>query len=374
MACSLEDVKRDSLAYARKFIKGNAKAVRLEGNTAIIDYGSQYRIKNRDAAYKFAQRKVKELSEWASGKFGKEFAEGWSTIDQTQQDRVKIHLTFPSKLNKAYELKKGIFTEPIKVPESPIDNEMANKLSELFPEINPVFADLGTLAGQAQIKALKVLLDPKNLTEDTLPHEYAHHYITWFKNTPLVQEAINKWGSEEALVQAIGEQVVAQKGEALNWWKKFTKWMQTLFDNITNKSKEELRDILTDAFLSRADLETYQQLTKDKIQTKIRDLSEEVTLNQVNKEQREQNDKVKRVLQNIIISTQNRHKALTLRAGKSEQLAKVETKQKELLERLENIYQEGVYLRGIKENLILLEKTMNCSTVKMKMMKEALDH
>ncbi len=103
---------------------------------------------------------------------------------------------------------------------------------------------------------MSVLIDSINQKEDTLPHEYAHHYIAWFRNTPLVQEAIKKWGSEEALVQAIGEQVVKQKGEALDWWTKFTKWIQDLFNSLSSKSKEELRNILTDAFLTRTNIET----------------------------------------------------------------------------------------------------------------------
>ena len=112
------------------------------------------------------------------------------------------------------------------------------------------------IIGQANIQAMSVLIDAMNKREDTLPHEYAHHYIAWFRNTPLVQEGILKWGSEEALVQSIGEQAVKQKGEAWNWWKKFTEWVMSLFDNLSTKSKEELTNILTDAFLQGVDLQT----------------------------------------------------------------------------------------------------------------------
>jgi hypothetical protein len=112
------------------------------------------------------------------------------------------------------------------------------------------------IIGQANIKAMSVLVDAVNQKEDTLPHEYAHHYISWFRNTPLVQEAINKWGSEEALVQSIGEQAVAQKGEAWGWWKKFTEFVMNLFDNLSTKNKQELTNILTDAFLQGVDLQT----------------------------------------------------------------------------------------------------------------------
>lgn len=93
---------------------------------------------------------------------------------------------------------------------------------------------------------------------EVIPHEYAHHYIAWFRNTPLVQEAIKKWGSEEALVQVIGEQSAKQKGKAWKWWQEFKNWMIGLFSDLNNKDKEELKNIITDAFLQGVDLETGQ--------------------------------------------------------------------------------------------------------------------
>ena len=118
----------------------------------------------------------------------------------------------------------------------------------------------GQIVGQAQFNpnasfmAGKVLIDYINGTVDTVPHEYAHLYIAWFRNTPLVQEAIRQWGSEEALVQAIGEQAVVQKGKAWTWWKKFVAWLLNSANELSDLSRENLRDILTDAFLSRQDI------------------------------------------------------------------------------------------------------------------------
>ena len=111
----------------------------------------------------------------------------------------------------------------------------------------------GRIKGQADIEAGTVLINSLLQSQDTLPHEYAHHYIAWFRDTPIVQEAIKKWGSEEALVQAIGEQAVKQKGEAWNWWKTFSRWLTDLV-SLNSATKKELRDFLTDAFLTRADL------------------------------------------------------------------------------------------------------------------------
>jgi hypothetical protein len=122
--------------------------------------------------------------------------------------------------------------------------------------------DRNRILGQANIKAMTVLVDAINQKQDTLPHEYAHHYIAWYRNTPIVQEAIKKWGSEEVLVQSIGEQVVKQKGEAYNWWKKFTNWVMNQFNSLSGLKKEELTNLLTDAFLTRKDLNQPLQSVK----------------------------------------------------------------------------------------------------------------
>jgi len=120
------------------------------------------------------------------------------------------------------------------------------------------------IIGQANIKAMTVLIDAVNQRQDTLPHEYAHHYIAWFRNTPIVQEGIKRFGSEEALVQAIGEQVVKQKGNAYNWWKKFTNFILNLLSN------KQVLQVLTDSFLNRTNLNevTYnEEMESQEIET-----------------------------------------------------------------------------------------------------------
>ena len=141
------------------------------------------------------------------------------------------------------------------------DKSAFDKLSkekiEYYVDSKKVILDQKTrriIKGQANITAGTVLINSLLQTQDTLPHEYAHHYIAWFRETPIVKEAISKWGSEEALVQAIGEQAVKQKGDAWSWWKNFTKWIQEKFNNLSKIEKEEIKNILTDAFLTRADL------------------------------------------------------------------------------------------------------------------------
>lgn len=140
-------------------------------------------------------------------------------------------------------------------------------MSSDWRQINTVLQKQDSkIKGQADLAAMTVLIDERIMTMDTLPHEYAHHYVHWFRGTPIVQEAIKKWGSEEALVQAIGEQAVAQKGEAYGWWKKFSSWIKELFKELSDRDKEELKNLLTDAFLERKDLNTYV-----KAETKVKD-------------------------------------------------------------------------------------------------------
>jgi len=138
------------------------------------------------------------------------------------------------------------------------------------------------IIGQANIKAMTVLVDAVNQKQDTLPHEYAHHYIAWYRNTPIVQEAIKKWGSEEALVQSIGEQVVKQKGEAYNWWNKFVKWIMNQFNSLSKLQKEELTQILTDAFLTRQDLGSKQDIEgfKKFVNKKINNIKADESINE----------------------------------------------------------------------------------------------
>jgi predicted NAD-dependent protein-ADP-ribosyltransferase YbiA (DUF1768 family) len=130
------------------------------------------------------------------------------------------------------------------------------------------------IIGQANIKAMSVLIDAVNQRQDTLPHEYAHHYIAWFRNTPIVQEGIKRFGSEEALVQAIGEQVVKQKGDAYNWWKKFTNFILKLL------SDKQVLQVLTDSFLTRTNLNEFtynEEMLSQEIDTEtIRENQEKI--------------------------------------------------------------------------------------------------
>mgnify|MGYP003504207875 FL=1 len=56
------------------------------------------------------------------------------------------------------------------------------------------------------------------------------------------------------MVQAIGEQSVKQEGKAWGWWNQFISWLKEKFDINTKEDKERLKNLLTDAFLTRKNL------------------------------------------------------------------------------------------------------------------------
>lgn len=188
-------------------------------------------------------------------------------IEQLEQEKSNLKSQGIEKLKPIeafYEIKVGNILEKQfgKDNVKTITDEFGNQWREITinqaRDLDNILLqknEANRIIGQANIKAMTVLVDAVNKKEDTIPHEYAHHYIAWFRNTPIVQEAIKRFGSEEALVQAIGEQVVKQKGEAYNWWKKFTNWILNLL------SDKQLLQVLTDSFLNRQDLHdfTYNQ-------------------------------------------------------------------------------------------------------------------
>ena len=114
------------------------------------------------------------------------------------------------------------------------------------------------IIGQADVEAKSILINAALQKQDTLPHEYAHHYINMFREHPLVQEGFKRFGGEEALVQAIGEQAAKQEGEAYNWWKRFTNWILDLL------SDRQVLQILTDNFLQNTNLNEDVTTSKEK--------------------------------------------------------------------------------------------------------------
>lgn len=140
----------------------------------------------------------------------------------------------------------NIYNQPSASP-TPVgtgrNQRLANILHELYPNITIGTLTDPNLRGQAQVEgnmAGRVLLNAMLENQDTLPHEYAHHYIAWFRNSPIVQKGIHSFGSEEALVQAIGENSV----KAIKWYNRFFNWIKGLFNE-----KQATLNKLTNDFL-----------------------------------------------------------------------------------------------------------------------------
>ena len=129
------------------------------------------------------------------------------------------------------------------------NQELASILQKLYPNISIESLSDPNLRGQAQVNgymAGKVLLNSLLENQDTLPHEYAHHYIAWFRNSNIVQRGIKLFGSEEQLVQAIGENSV----KATKWYNRFFNWVKGLFN-----TKQKVLNELTNNFLSADNLD-----------------------------------------------------------------------------------------------------------------------
>lgn len=132
--------------------------------------------------------------------------------------------------------------------------KIVDTLTEIYPELSVEYVESmrnGNI-GEIDLGALKVLIDFVNGKADTLPHEFAHYYYAMYKDSSLMKEGIEIFGSEESLVQAIGKRVVELDGERRKWYKKFVDYIKSFFSK--KLYKEALLGAITDAFLERKDL------------------------------------------------------------------------------------------------------------------------
>ncbi len=131
---------------------------------------------------------------------------------------------------------------------------ISSLLADLYPELSVEYRRSleGGNLGEIDLGALKVLVDFVNGRADTLPHEYAHYYYAMFQNSKIMKEGINVFGSEEALVSAIGSRVAELDGKQRRWYQKFLDWIKSFFS--TELRKKALLGAITDAFLERRDL------------------------------------------------------------------------------------------------------------------------
>lgn len=227
------------------------------------------------------ESKIKE-SNWGTSE--QEFTHGFNML--TPEDRAKV---INILRGSSTESSPDIQYQELETTNKNFNPELAKALEEkfkvLYPEIKleytnePIKTPEGTQArGLANIRATSVLIDFLNQNTDTLSHEFSHIYIAWFRDSEIVQQGIKEFGSEENLVQKIGEQVILREGKAYSWWERFVSWLKNLL------GKPDVLKDLTNAFLTAKNLGVkkdskgtfYQEIKKEELpKTKLEKVIQE---------------------------------------------------------------------------------------------------
>jgi len=238
----------------------NATTVDMQGSTiAHLSKEQKESINNSEGAI------IENVDENASGII---LTSGITTtyvaFDPNQIKSIDNQGTFSTQDNNIYNQQATSNTNTGR------NQQLAKLLHALYPDIEIGVLTDPNLRGQAQVEgymAGKVLFNALLENQDTLPHEYAHHYVAWFRNTPLVQRGTKQFGSEEALVQAIGENSV----KALKWYNRFFNWLKGLF----NEKQDNLNEI-TKAFLSGRRLDNSYFFGKETHNQKVVEVPEAI--------------------------------------------------------------------------------------------------
>lgn len=128
--------------------------------------------------------------------------------------------------------------------------QLATRLKEQFPWISTRIVDfIGTkdgkeIVGRAYEGAVEWVKGKATL--DTLPHEYAHIYVASLRDDPTVKLGIKQFGSEEALVEHIGQYYANRlTGSVLKrmsaWLKQFISKLKKYFGKV---KAEDIGNIL----------------------------------------------------------------------------------------------------------------------------------
>lgn len=147
-----------------------------------------------------------------------------------------------SKLALAHEKAKNInFQTPTRgrqlAKENPeLFKKVVAKLAETYPQVT-----VKNIEDVLDVSGLRVLglaignvvaWSESNAQVDTAPHEYTHLYISLLKDKPLIASAIKRFGSEEALVDAIGQYYVDRIQKVnKSWLSRFWNAVKAVFGN-----------------------------------------------------------------------------------------------------------------------------------------------
>jgi hypothetical protein len=151
--------------------------------------------------------------------------------------------------------------------------KIINRLKELYPEVNISKNGLLDADGKwVEIQPGEKGMHMRNAFQsvvawandsylETPPHEYAHHYIDMFRNTPLVREGIEKYG-EERLATIMGRYYTQQEvsGSFKKWSDRFWNMVRSLFGS------KDVADILSTKFYEGERLTTETFVGKGEVQ------------------------------------------------------------------------------------------------------------
>ena len=152
-------------------------------------------------------------------------------------------------------------------------NQIANRLSKKFKwikakEVEQVFdRDGREVAGRAFNDIVEWSRTKGTL--DTIPHEYAHIYVRLMKNSPIINEGIKRFGSEEKLVQYIGEYYtnkMTDKGlisRIKTWLRKYTNELKKFFG--AAMTDKDVANLISERFYSFKMKETDKKALKENV-------------------------------------------------------------------------------------------------------------
>ena len=136
--------------------------------------------------------------------------------------------------------------------------ELAARLKKKFPyikqkELEKVLDEEGNEVAGRAFKAV-VEWSKGKATLDTIPHEYGHLFIRIMKDSPIIKEGIKRFGSEEKLVQYMGE-YYANKIQDKKLLSRFKTWLRKFRNELKNffgmaLTDKQLGNLISERFFS----------------------------------------------------------------------------------------------------------------------------
>ena len=175
-------------------------------------------------------------------------------IDKTQKD-----LDNPKGFDEEQNLfqEEGQSSEILASDDKVLRDKILKKLKKHFP-----FVDIKTFNGLINVHGIDIIgfatervvaWSTTDARLDTLPHEFAHIYVKMLKNENIIKLGIEKYGTEEKLVQAIGEyytnrmRTKGAKNKIKIWLKQFINRLRRVF-GVEPKNEKDVMEFIAEEF------------------------------------------------------------------------------------------------------------------------------